>query len=159
MPEFHRRAGSVSPATSLAICRANLWLRTADRVVVEVGSFAASDFGQLFDRTYALPWETWIQPDAAFPVNGRLGQIAAFQRAGLPKDREKGNRREAPAPPTTRRRCRKPGIRYTVEVALLDNQATLTLDTSGAGLHKRGYRTAGRPRRSSKRRSPRPWCC
>src|SRR5580704_9051240 len=49
-----------------ALCRANLWLRSADRVLVEVGSFEATDFGQLFDRTFALPWEQWIGRDAAF---------------------------------------------------------------------------------------------
>ena len=54
-----------------AIARANLWLRTADRVLLVVGSFEARDFGELFDRTYALPWERWISADGEFPVQGR----------------------------------------------------------------------------------------
>ena len=43
-----------------AICRGNLHLRCADRVLLRLGSFPAADFGELFDRTYALPWEGWI---------------------------------------------------------------------------------------------------
>ena len=122
-----------------AICRANLWLRTADRVLVELGSFEATDFGQLFDRTFALPWEAWIERDAAFPVNGRsvksqLSSVPACQKivkkAIVEKLRHAHHTQTLP----------ETGTQYTVEVALLDNQATLTLDTSGAGLHKRGYR-------------------
>ena len=68
-----------------AICRANLWLRAAGRVLVRLGEFEATDFGQLFDRTYALPWEAWIPPDGAFPVNGRshksqLSSVPACQK-------------------------------------------------------------------------------
>src|SRR5689334_18833795 len=68
-----------------AIVRANLWLRTADRVLVRLGVFSATDFGQLFDQTFALPWERWIPPDAEFPVNGRsiksqLSSVPACQK-------------------------------------------------------------------------------
>ena len=68
-----------------AICRANLWLRTAGRVLVRLGEFEATDFGQLFDQTYALPWEAWIPADGAFPVNGRslksqLSSVPACQK-------------------------------------------------------------------------------
>ena len=55
----------------LAICRSNLWLRTADRVLVKVGQFPARDFGQLFDSTTALPWDYWLPVDAKFPVNAK----------------------------------------------------------------------------------------
>ncbi|HET6883789.1 MAG TPA: bifunctional 23S rRNA (guanine(2069)-N(7))-methyltransferase RlmK/23S rRNA (guanine(2445)-N(2))-methyltransferase RlmL [Pirellulales bacterium] len=122
-----------------AICRSNLWLRTADRVLVEVGAFEATDFGQLFDRTFALPWEAWMSRDAAFPVNGRsvksqLSSVPACQKivkkAIVEKLRHAHRTQSLP----------ETGPQYTVEVALLENQATLTLDTSGAGLHKRGYR-------------------
>ncbi len=56
-------------ADAAAVCRANLWLRAADRVLLRLGSFEATDFCQLFDRTYALPWEQWIPPDGEFPVS------------------------------------------------------------------------------------------
>ncbi|HEV3339586.1 MAG TPA: bifunctional 23S rRNA (guanine(2069)-N(7))-methyltransferase RlmK/23S rRNA (guanine(2445)-N(2))-methyltransferase RlmL [Pirellulales bacterium] len=122
-----------------ALCRANLWLRSADRVLVEVGSFEATDFGQLFDRTFALPWEQWIGGEAAFPVNGRsvksqLSSVPACQRIVKKAivEKLKHAHRTDSLPET--------GPQYTVEVALLDNRATLTIDSSGAGLHKRGYR-------------------
>ena len=78
-----------------AICRANLWLRAADRVLVRMGTFEARDFGQLFDRTYALPWEEWIPARRRISRQRPLDQVAAFQRAGLPEDRQEGGRREA----------------------------------------------------------------
>lgn len=122
-----------------AFCRANLWLRTADRVLLRLGTFEATDFGQLFDQTHALPWEEWIGPDAEFPVNGRsvksqLSSVPACQKIVKKAIVEKLRRAHGTdiLPET--------GVTYSVEVALLENQATLTLDTSGASLHKRGYR-------------------
>ena len=53
------------------ICRTSLWLRTADRVLLRLDTFEAPDFGQLFDRTRALPWEDWLPVEAEFPVSGR----------------------------------------------------------------------------------------
>jgi 23S rRNA (guanine2445-N2)-methyltransferase / 23S rRNA (guanine2069-N7)-methyltransferase len=122
-----------------ALCRANLWLRAADRVLIEVGSFGAADFGQLFDRTFELPWEAWIGPHDAFPVNGRsvksqLSSVPACQKIVKKAIVEKLKKaHHTDLLPET-------GTPYTIEVALLDDRATLTLDTSGAGLHKRGYR-------------------
>lgn len=122
-----------------ALCRANLWLRAADRVLIEMGSFEATDFGQLFDQTFSLPWEAWIGRDAAFPVNGRsvksqLSSVPACQKIvkkAIVEKLKKAHRTDS-LPET--------GPQYTIEVALLDDRATLTLDSSGAGLHKRGYR-------------------
>ena len=127
-------------ADEAALCRANLWLRTADRVVLRLGTFAATDFGQLFDQTFAIAWENWLPADAAFPVNGRsvksqLSSVPACQKIvkkAIVERLRKAHRVEA-LPET--------GALYTVEVALLDDQATLTLDTTGPGLNKRGYRT------------------
>ncbi len=127
-------------ADEAALCRANLWLRAADRVLLRLGEFAATDFGQLFDQTYALPWEEWLGADAAFPVNGRsvksqLSSVPACQKmvkkAIVEKLKSVYGGEWLP----------ETGPQYTVEVALLNDRATLTLDTSGAGLHKRGYRT------------------
>ena len=55
----------------LAICRCNLWLRSADRLLVEVGSFEAWDYEMLFDQVKALPWADWLPADATFPVSGK----------------------------------------------------------------------------------------
>ncbi len=126
-------------ADESALVRANLWLRSSDRVLLRLGTFPAKDFGELFDQTYALPWEEWIGPDAAFPVNGRsvksqLSSVPACQKIVKKAVVEKlraAHRVECLA---------ETGPKFSLEVALLEDQATLTLDTTGPGLHKRGYR-------------------
>ncbi len=122
-----------------AICRANLWLRTAERVVVCLGTFAADDFGLLFDGTKALPWEEWIPPTGAFPIRGRshksqLTSVPACQRIVNKAIAERllEAHQVASLPETE-------GT-YAIEVELFENEASLLLDTSGVGLHKRGYR-------------------
>lgn len=123
-----------------AIARANLWLRTSDRVLIRLGTFEAKDFGVLFDQTKALPWERWLPRNAAFPVSGRsvksqLSSVPACQKIVKKAVVEKlraAHRVE---------RLPETGAVFKIEVAMLDDRATLTLDTSGAGLHKRGYRT------------------
>ena len=127
-----------------AIATANLWLRSADRVLLEVGRFPATDFDQLYHGTQSLPWFEFIPQDAWFPVNGRshksqLSSVPAVQRTvkkavvealqaeygdaagSLPDDRDQGPH------------C-------IIEIAMRDDEAVLTLDTSGVGLHQRGYR-------------------
>ena len=121
------------------ICRANLWLRTADRVLVRLGAFEARDFGQLFDGARALPWETWLPAEAEFPVSGRsiksqLSSVPACQK--IVKKAVVERLKAAYAVEW----FAETGPKCSIEVALLDDLATLTLDTSGAGLHKRGYR-------------------
>ena len=122
-----------------AICRSNLWLRTADRVLVRLGAFEARDFGELFDRTFALPWEAWIPPDAEFPVSGRsiksqLSSVPACQKIVKKAVVEKLKAAHGvDLLPET-------GPKFSIEVALLEDLATLVIDTSGPGLHKRGYR-------------------
>ncbi len=124
-----------------AVARANLRLRAADRVLVRVGSFEARDFDALFERTRALPWERWIAPDAEFPVSGRsvrsgLSSVPACQRCVKKAIVER--LREAHGVST----LPETGGRVAVEVALLEDVASITIDASGDGLHKRGYRIA-----------------
>ncbi|MEX2316012.1 MAG: bifunctional 23S rRNA (guanine(2069)-N(7))-methyltransferase RlmK/23S rRNA (guanine(2445)-N(2))-methyltransferase RlmL [Pirellulales bacterium] len=123
-----------------AICRANLWLRAGERVLIHVGSFSATDFGALFDGTAALPWEQWLTKDAEFPVAGRshhsqLSSVPACQRivkrAIVKRLQEAHHAEELP----------ETGPRCSIEISLRDDKATLTLDTTGVGLHKRGYRS------------------
>ncbi len=69
-----------------AVCRANLWLRTADRVLIEVLQFPAPDFGALFDTVKDCDWSQYLPADAQFPVNGRsrlsqLTSVPAVQRS------------------------------------------------------------------------------
>ncbi|MEE2781176.1 MAG: class I SAM-dependent RNA methyltransferase, partial [Planctomycetota bacterium] len=122
-----------------AICRTNLWLRTAGRVLLQIHSFKATDFDQLFERTRAIGWEDWLPADAAFPVSGRsrkskLTSVPACQRTVKKAIVEKlcsahGVTTLAETGPT-----------FEVEVRLLEDQVQLLINTSGIGLHKRGYR-------------------
>lgn len=122
-----------------AVCRANLRLRCADRVLIRVGEFPARDFGELFDRTRDLPWEEWIPQDGEFPVRGRSTRSqlhsvphcqSIVKKAIVERLRAKHGAQW----------FAETGARYSVEVALRKDVATLTLDTTGPGLHKRGYR-------------------
>ena len=122
-----------------AICRANLWLRASGRVLLRMGTFPAADFGPLFDCTYALPWERWITPDGAFPVKGRslksqLSSVPACQKIVKKAIVEKLMAAHHVG------QLNETGSTYQVEVSILNDEATLTIDTSGSGLHKRGYR-------------------
>ena len=126
-------------ADELAICRANLWLRTADRVLVKMGSFRATSFEQLFERTKALPWAEWLPVNATFPVQGKsinsklhsVPDCQAIVKKAVVESMKKKYRREW---------FEEDGPSYVIEVALLKDEVTLTIDTSGPGLHKRGYR-------------------
>lgn len=124
-----------------ALARCNLRLRTADRVLVRVASFPARDFDTLFETTRALPWERWIPRDFAFPVDGRsvrsqLSSVPACQRTVKKAIVERLFQAHATSTlPET-------GPTVRVEISLLHDVATLTIDTTGPGLHKRGYRTA-----------------
>ena len=125
-----------------AVCRANLWLRSADRVLLKMGEFKALSFDELFEKTKALPWPDWIPENAVFPVQGKsvksqLHSVpdcqAIVKKAVVEKMKQKYKRDWFP----------EDGPQYTIEVALLKDMATLTIDTSGVGLHKRGYRKLG----------------
>jgi len=126
------------------LARANLWLRTADRILLVLGTFEATDFDQLFDGVSGLDWPLWIPADAAFPVKGRShkSQLASapacqkiVKKAIVEKLRAAHGVSELP----------ETGPGFTVEAALRDDTAVLTLDTTGAGLNKRGYRAAAGP--------------
>ncbi|WKA48809.1 class I SAM-dependent RNA methyltransferase [Geobacillus zalihae] len=124
---------------ALAICRANLWLRTADRVKLKVGEFRATTFEELFEQTKALPWADYLPKDAEFPVIGKSVKSTLFSVSDCQAIVKKAVVESLKARyhlswfPET-------GPLYRIEVALHKDIATLTIDTSGAGLHKRGYR-------------------
>jgi 23S rRNA (guanine2445-N2)-methyltransferase / 23S rRNA (guanine2069-N7)-methyltransferase len=122
-----------------AIARANLRLRCADRVFVQLASFPAADFDALFDTVVDLPWEDWIGAEDAFPVSGRsvkstLTSVPAVQRTVKKAMVERLMHAHGV------RALPESGAVFAVEVALHKDVATLLLDTSGEGLHKRGYR-------------------
>lgn len=122
-----------------AIVRANLWLRSADRVLVKLGEFQAQSFEELFQQTKALAWEQWIPEDGKFVVTGtsvksKLHSVPDCQSIVKKAIVEKLKETYL---------CdwfAETGALYTVKATLLKDRVTITLDTSGAGLHKRGYR-------------------
>ena len=123
----------------LAICRCNLWLRAADRVLVEVGSFEAWEFEMLFDQVRALPWAEWLAADAKFPVSGKSVRSQLHNEPSIQGVTKKAIV-ESLKPVYQRHWFEEDGAEYPIEVSILKDRVTLSIDTSGAGLHKRGYR-------------------
>lgn len=122
-----------------AVARANLWLRTADRVQIKMAEFEALEFEDLFQQVKAIAWEEWIPPEGKFIINGssvksKLSSVPACQSVAEKAIVEK------------LRECygiehfEKSGALYDIKITLLKNRITVTLDTTGPGLHKRGYR-------------------
>ncbi|CAJ1000850.1 THUMP domain-containing class I SAM-dependent RNA methyltransferase [Brevibacillus aydinogluensis] len=122
-----------------AIPRANLWLRTADRVRLKMGEFRATTFDELFEKTKALPWSDWLPENATFPVEGKSVKSTLFS---VPDCQAIVKKAVVESLKKTYKRdwFEEQGPMYKIEVALLKDVATLTIDTSGPGLHKRGYR-------------------
>ena len=132
--------GKVTFLSDLAgIAKANLWLRAADRILLKVGEFKAFTFDELFDKTNALDWTKYIPVDGKFTVNGKsvkskLFSISDCQRIvkkSIVENMKKKYKVDW---------LEETGADYTVLVSLLKDVATLTIDTSGTALHKRGYR-------------------
>lgn len=127
-------------ADEMAICRCNLWLRTADRILLKLGEFKATTFDELFEKTKALPWSDWIPEDGIFPVEGKS---IRSKLASVPDCQGIVKKAVVESLKNKYRTSwfKEERGQYTIEVALLKDIATLTIDTSGAGLHKRGYRS------------------
>lgn len=126
-------------ADALAVARLNLNLRTADRVYVVAGTFGAETFDALFDGVSAIGWEYFIPEDGAVTVNGKCVKSKLFSISDCQKIVKKA---------IAARLCKKYGVNrlpesgaeYCVDFSLYKDEATLMINTSGAGLHKRGYR-------------------
>ena len=122
------------------IPRLNLWLRTSDRIRLKIGEFEARTFDELFEKTKALPWSDWLPENAEFPVEGKSVKSTLFSVSDCQAIVKKAIVEHM------KQKYKKDwfdenGPMYKIEVALLKDVATLTIDTSGPGLHKRGYRT------------------
>ena len=124
-----------------AICRSNIFLRTAERVMVQIGRFHATTFDELYENMKALPWEKWIPQDGKFwvkkasSVKSKLFSASDIQsickkamvdRLKMTYHTDWFEEDEASFP---------------VRVFLLKDEVTVALDTTGEPLHKRGYRT------------------
>lgn len=124
-----------------AICRANIFLRTTERILLKVGSFHAETFDELFEGIKALPWEDYIPEKGRFwvkkasSIKSKLFSPSDIQsivkKAMVERLKQKyhvGWFEET-------------GADYPVRIFLLKDEVTVTIDTSGESLHKRGYRT------------------
>ena len=123
----------------LAMARANLWARTADRIWLRLGRFQATTFEEIFQGVKTLPWADLMPQDAEFPVEGlshgsQLSSVPALQSV------TKKAIVEAMAAKYGNQTFAETGPRFPIRVALAKDQASISLDTSGVGLHKRGYR-------------------
>lgn len=123
------------------MARANVSLRCGERVLLELGSFPAENFDQLFEGTRALPWEQWIPRSGAFPVKGHSLSSALHSVPDCQRIIKKavaarlGKHYGVEWLPES-------GETYQIQFSIMKDVATLWLDTSGTGLHKRGYRPA-----------------
>ncbi|NLW52199.1 MAG: class I SAM-dependent RNA methyltransferase [Tissierellia bacterium] len=125
--------------TQQDIAKANLWLRSSERVLIKLGEFEAKSFDELYEKTKSIDWENYLSTNGKFLVSGKsiksklysvpdaqsIVKKAIVDKMSKVHDILWFNETEE---------------RYKIEVGLLKDIATITLDTSGAGLHKRGYR-------------------
>ena len=124
-----------------AIAKANVGLRIGERVLIEIGCFDAFTFDQLFEGTKALPWEMLIPKDGAFPVKGYSLNSKLFSVSDCQKIIKKA---------VVERLKKVYGIEwfaetgplYQIQFSIMKDKVSLCIDTSGDGLHKRGYRPA-----------------
>ncbi|MDE6970413.1 MAG: class I SAM-dependent RNA methyltransferase [Eubacterium sp.] len=124
-----------------AVCRANVFLRTAERVLLKAGSFHAVTYDELFEGIRALPWEVYLPKDAKFwvtkasSIKSKLFSPSDIQRivkkAIVEKMKEYYDVEW----------FAETGAQYPIRVFLMKDEVIVTIDTTGDSLHKRGYRT------------------
>jgi putative N6-adenine-specific DNA methylase len=123
-----------------AVCRANIGLRTAERILIKVGSFHAETFDELFENTKALPWEEYIPADGKFwvakaaSVKSKLfspSDIQSIMKKAMVERLKQVYHISW---------FKEEGASFPVRVFLMKDNVTVGLDTTGESLHKRGYR-------------------
>jgi len=124
-----------------AICRANVFLRTAERVLLKAGSFRAESFEELFQNTRAIAWEEFIPQDGKFWV-AKASSIKSklFSPSDIQRIMKKAMVERMKAAYKTEV-LPENGSSYPLRVFLYKDQVAIGIDTSGESLHKRGYRT------------------
>ncbi|WP_150284679.1 class I SAM-dependent RNA methyltransferase [Rummeliibacillus sp. TYF-LIM-RU47] len=122
------------------IAKTNLWLRVADRVKIVAGSFPAKTFEQLFEGVKAIEWEKYLPVDAEFPVTGKSVKSKLFSVPDCQAITKKAIVERLKGHYMRLGFLEETGAKFKIEISILKDIATLTIDTSGAGLHKRGYR-------------------
>ena len=123
-----------------AIARCNMWLRTADRVKIIVGEFKATTFDELFEKTKALNWQDYLPVNAQFPVAGKSVKSKLFSVSDCHAIVKKAIVNKLSTHYNKTGWLEENGAMFKIEISMLKDVATLTIDTSGHGLHRRGYR-------------------
>ena len=123
------------------IAKTNIYLRTADRIKIVFGQFTAKTFDALFEQTKALPWEQILPVDAEFPVSGKSVKSTLHSVPNCQSIVKKAIVNRLSAAYARRTHLPETGALYPIEVSILKDVVTLTIDTSGTSLFKRGYRT------------------
>ena len=127
----------VFDATARDIARCNIWLRAADRVLIQVSEFPAPDFDALYQGIRAVPWRDLLAPFPAVTVDARS---AGSKLTAAPSLQSVAKKAIVDAMTGSATRMPETGPRYDVQLSLQKDRATVSLDTTGPGLHKRGYR-------------------
>lgn len=123
------------------LARANICSRFSERIQILVGTFEAHTFEELFQGTKRLPWEMWVGKDDKFPVKGYSLNSDLFSVSDCQAIIKKAVVERL----KTKYRVewfKETGALYQIQFSIMKNQVSLLIDTSGAGLHKRGYRPA-----------------
>lgn len=119
------------------VVKLNLYLRTADRVLIKLKKFTALTFDELFEGVNAINWVDFIPQDGFIAVNAKSIKSQLFALSSIQSITKKAivdsMLKRYPSLPES-------GDRFSVEVSILKDEVTVAVDTSGAGLHKRGYR-------------------
>lgn len=124
------------------IARLNVLLRSGERVLIVLAKFKAVTFDELFEGMYSIPWENWLTVDSKILMDGKSVQstLAAIKVSGGVA-KKAIIQRLADKIRTGRKTFSESGARSIVGVSIYKDEVTVTLDTSGEGLHKRGYRS------------------
>lgn len=122
------------------IVKSNLWLRCSDRIYIKVGEFKATSFEELFENTKALPWENYLPVNAEFPVADAksvksglfsLSDIQSIVKKAVVERLKNTYKVDW---------FKEDGAKYPIHVSILKDIVTISINTSGDALHKRGYR-------------------
>ena len=123
-----------------AIPRANIFIRTAERILLKMGSFKASDFDELFEGTKAIPWEEYLPRNAKFWVTKATTNKSALFSGSAIQSIVKKAIVERMKQTYRVNRFEEDGDEYPIRVFIFKDMVSIGLDTSGTSLHKRGYR-------------------
>ena len=124
-----------------AIVKCNLWLRTADRVKIVMGQFKATTFDELFENK-SITLGVNHRPTRNFPVQGRSVKSTLYSVPDCQAITKKAIVERLKHAYNEKGWLNESGAKYPVEVSILKDKVLLTIDTSGSGLNRRGYRLA-----------------